>query len=458
MSHPIDDLFKKGLGEPSYAFDEQAWQGAREVLGLKKKRRRRFLWFIAGSAVVALAMLVFLLLNNDAAPTAQENKIAEDKIEMSHELSGSAESSLITDQVALNQTEGRDTYKIQNSNNEQGRAVAPGATSFKSKRDKTTFKNEKLVKNETNKIPVVIVKNDNPNLEVINNKERIDFNLEGAQTVLNSVQNSKLSQLENDAIEASSRIKNHSVDSDLMTLLGLEKISIAPFLLKEKELPVPDMTKPITKESQSVIFEKGVYVLYTPSVSGIEIGFNGVMRFNKHWSLGLGLGVSRASHASDDAFDATQTGRSNVDLNFTTTNIYNYKSIVLPMRLSYAVKKHSAFAGLILKRPFVLSGLQEASTAPNMDTMDTAQSLDVPIAPISSTFRYNLSNVPELNKLIVYGQAGYSYRLNKVLELSVGATYLLESQSRILPLINNIERSSLKQSSSSAYIRLDYRF
>lgn len=459
MSHPIDDLFNKSLGERSYAYDEQAWQNAREVLGLKKKRKKRFFWFFTGGGVIALSMLVFVFSKNDVSPIASQGRtIAEDKIETPQSKKAIAKGPINTQDATPDQANEGLVSDYQNTKVQENEKPVIGTTSFYTSSKKSDIENSAYDFTNGGGIEVEEFSNYKVDLEHDAFSESGISVIERSMSKPDIVFYGKEVKLEKSVVADRSLVENPNVGLGFGASFDLRKLSIASFFLKERKLTVPDMVKVLTQKSKSFLFEKGLYILYIPSESGIEIGLNGTLRFDNNLSLGMGLGVSRASHESNDLFDAAQSGGSRVELNLATTNNYNYKSIVLPIRVSYDMKKHSLFAGLILKRAFVLSGFQEANTEPAMDMPNTAQGFDVSVVPVTSSISYNLNNVPELNRLLVFGQAGYSYRLSTSIDLSTAMIYHLERQNRVLPLINNIERSSLSQASLSGYIRLDYRF
>ena len=143
MSHPIDDLFKKGLGDSRYAYDEQAWQGARKVLGLKKRRKKRFLWVFGGASLVALGILVVLLSKNDVVSTIiQESKRTEDKIELPQGIDKVAERPIVTDKMAVSITNENGISKSQNLSSKERKTVVIGTTSAQAQNKEGTLKDD----------------------------------------------------------------------------------------------------------------------------------------------------------------------------------------------------------------------------------------------------------------------------------------------------------------------------
>jgi len=51
MSHPIDEIFRKGLSDAEFEGHDRSWQDAKELLRLKKPRKRRFMWLLFFAAI-----------------------------------------------------------------------------------------------------------------------------------------------------------------------------------------------------------------------------------------------------------------------------------------------------------------------------------------------------------------------------------------------------------------------
>ncbi len=481
MSHPIDDLFHKGLSEPDYAYDEQAWQGAQEVLGLKEKKKKRFFWIFGVGALLVASVLLFLIVRGPVASNfVEKEEIFKDEIgKVTDDLSTNTETAIANVIHAPDELGGLTTKEDDLTAESQEELLNEKAISGLRKSEQTFLATVNYSVDDN--VPAVEDVLNSRSSELGNEKLKIDNgsnigdksgysqSSQFAQsnislTTSNENQESDFLKLENQVDQTQLPLVDPEDIRGTVAKLRLDKLIFSPLLLKKEKLEVPAFSTSISEESASILFEKGIYLAYVPTESGMEVGVSGALRFNNNWSLDIGFGLSRASHTSNDIFESTQVGGRMAELSLSSLNNYNYKSFVMPVKLAYNISKHNLFAGLILKRPFSLSGFQEASAAPSMDNMDnvdmpnSAQGQVGQFTPIASNITYNLENVPELNKLLYFGQLGYGFRVNGLIELSAAGVYRLKSQGRVLPLISSSDMSNLKQPSLSGYIRLDYRF
>ena len=82
MSHPIDDLFKRGLSNKSYDGLEEDWQNARVLLNLDSRKRRMplWIWWIGGFVLLGIIGYGSLIGWDSSAPIQSEYGIQENKI------------------------------------------------------------------------------------------------------------------------------------------------------------------------------------------------------------------------------------------------------------------------------------------------------------------------------------------------------------------------------------------
>ncbi len=456
MSHPIDDLFRKGLGKAPYAFDQKGWKGARELLVLEKRKKRKLLWLFWTGGVAVASLLIFILnFNNVVEEDMMDGEILSIKV---HENTRKKDKDL-TLSVPL----------ITHVGNEN---ITPSAFALEEEQLENKDKIDQRKENGIDKIVKLEesaygVENNNKIIQ-IGNKNTLAIIFEKGDKLENKVKvpikeyvNEDLNDKGTNGQISVSFVGHEQAQSDAKDWASVDHLTgmdIQPLMIKKSIISIPDVSQKVETKKAMSKFEKSLYGSYVPSESGWEAGLGLTYNFNRNWSIGLALGIGNYNESNGTLFENVASRNQNLSVDVSTINNYSYKSIVVPIKLSYHMKKHAVFAGAILKRAFYLSGNQEASINTSTDMQSMNPTVGMFNGPITSSISYNLDNVPELDRVLIYGQLGYGYRLNSSFDVTWAVTYRFDNQNRILPLIANPEASDITNDSFGGYIRVDYKF
>ena len=244
-------------------------------------------------------------------------------------------------------------------------------------------------------------------------------------------------------------------------MVPLIALKIGTIILDQDPPDIPKKSVLDSDNQHITSFRPGGYIAFNPVNSIPAVGLIGDLNFNSKWSIDFGIGLSRFSKQDDQQFDNfALNNRFGSNAIVTSMNEYKYYSIRLPIRINYHMNRHKIFAGLLLERPFLLSGSQEVSLTPEL--IDVALPGSDPLQsginpdPVSALQNYNLNSAPELQKFFFHGQMGYSFELTRNVRLSTAASYRINRQQEVSPLIDNIDLSSSNVSRWGLLLRFDY--
>gem|GEM_PF-6773715 len=78
--------------------------------------------------------------------------------------------------------------------------------------------------------------------------------------------------------------------------------------------------------------------------------------------------------------------------------------------------------------------------------------------PLMAIRDYNLSNIPTLDRWMVYGHLGYGYQLTQKVQLNVAASYRFSQNDGISPLIRSTDNTVDQDKPWGVSLRLNYYF
>ena len=496
MSHPIDDLFRKGLENVPFEGHEKDWEEARVLLGFEKRKRRfiLLLWLFLGLSLSVFGVYFFTSdtsstteLNyakstkNQALPGSDEDAIIEttDKLRNTeNELTQSATITLTQSQTEQNQIVQSEADPGQK---EQNQLIGISDTSADADDIKATQSDVvSQVSTIQNSIPEQVAlsqsKNESTSFgeEVARGSERggaINEELSDINSDISQMNEASLLATTTSNTESSKTSPSQAIIVDtkeafeMVTIPAIGHISIQPLLLDtEINALLPDKVD-ISSSPGTNRLSLGLYTGFVPDRGQWEGGLGLHWSLNARWGVDLGLGVSRFSRKEDDTYQNLMSFdrfASSSNATVSSNNSYRYYSMRIPVRIHYRINKHSVFSGLIFDRPFLLEGRQEVSLNPEM--LDTATPADptpdFAIDPVTSIQEYNLQSAPQLEKWFVLGQIGYSHEIIPRLSVSVAANYRWTREESVSPLIDvsQVSRPETRYSRWNTLLRLDYRF
>ena len=478
MNHPIDDIFKHGLGEASLEGHENDWLQAREMLGLKKKNRR-FLWLWWAGILMLIVLaggLSISQLSNPVQPGSESqqlrgsNEPAENKFAKSEFLAKSEDQG-DDDQLRINLKNKTNTSSSSREANVSSTTKLGSSTlspQFKTKsiRDQGSFETSQFT--QSGKIANLSHEiNVKTNHTLDTSSSGHSGNVELASSVMD--QNNL-----NDAIQSARPGKDKPEESTSKEEILFNDASVLALSrlrheIEPLEAPTNHPLIPFDKvriddssENQSRIVP-GIYISYNPVRSEIGSGLFLSSDLSSSWSIDVGIGFSRKSEMTSRTYQkVTFDTRAAAEGDITSRNEYAQYNLQIPIRAHYRYRKHSLFTGMIVERPLSLNGTQEVSVSQELDNADfpAQDPLAIPLAiePYLVTQSYNINSVPERKQFIFHGLFGYSYRIIPQIELSLAGTYQFQKQQLISPLLRDDFDNSEKESSWSLLLRLNYNF
>jgi|GEM_PF-4234797 len=343
MSHPIDELFRKGLNEAPLEGHEKDWVLARELLKLNKRKRRPVLvWVFLG--VLAISAFVIRHYNHieiDNSESLNNPKEIENNLGVTDISSDKlVESTSPFSPTSIMEDEEKDVHV--NPESTTRRAVT-AVTNYKTQSKSTDSNLE------------------NNNLVDGTNEGQIKDNLYGNRLTIGDRINESEVMMPKVVIAATRmtqsgrHIEEPSVTPLTKSIFSgmseIDKISIRLLTVPQTTIAPIDKVNLPSEDQSKVLIGYGAYLNGDPTKSLISGGGFVSMTLSRRWSIDLGLGLGREYNRSDTNFeDVRIVNQLNAFGTLTSSNNYNLTSVFIPIRVISAYGRHYYFAGVNLKR------------------------------------------------------------------------------------------------------------
>ncbi len=482
MSHPIDDLFKKGLTNLPQEGHEEGWAKARVLLGFEKRRKKRFFlfFFLGGLVFMAAAITAGMSYwngNDGMEILASDNSKTGDNPVLSSQSKTSVSDDknllakpLDTEKVAAHEevdVSERISSRIQKEEiNNQGFQKEDTRKQNKQSIDleSTTSLKSKSIDRKVGELERELGGRRNvtlTNLTEVKDEFKNEKDQSSLPSVANGVKKSEaltersIDGVLEDGLDSESGLPRHLN----IGISKLDKLDIGYLDFSRATLVVPELERIVVVEDSKIAFEKSIYVDYHNRFNRIGLGVSGRLKWDDKWSSELSFGVNRSTNDASDNFETNTVFDPDNLANVSSVNEYEFYSLNATLRVSRHIERSRFFVGFEAERPILLNGLQEVEVSPQR-TMDMAL-FDVPMgtasAPITSVIDYNLMTVPELNRFVYYGQLGYGYRISALLDLSFTSSFQFSKTIDASPLLPQGDIIT-RQKKWGLGIRVDLRF
>ncbi len=491
MSHHIDDIFRKGLGETSLDGLEHDWAKAAILLNLDQSGRRRFWWlwwFIGSVLILSFIGWLFFLGDHSASDTqsfasqvVQDDPVVskldeESTLNVNSDSNGKVNSNT---NINDNSNSNVDGNVSGNSNsNGIGRVVArgteekePGSSRLSNDQQKKTTNTEEAneITNDENSLPskpsqltiadavkvgrsdrdhVGISDTNNKQSEVIPNED-----LQGIEPVVDNAQ-AEQPQLTATPVDANQEMEV-LIEHPEIFLTSIDVISVQPMMIPDFSITTPQVVK--IEENVNAKTSPGIFLHYEPVNQVFGGGLLVHHNLNSHWSFNFGVGLTRNTESMSRTYSNVQFDARAASSELISDNLYRSVNIHIPLRIHRHFNKHSLFIGAFAERSLKIDGTQEVSVMQEFSTADIpGDPLAGPSAvePIQAIQNYNINAVPERKRFYWHMQFGYGYDVSDHLQLSAGASYRLNRRTIISPLLKDSFQDFEKEDPWSIDLRI----
>ena len=413
--HRIDDIFKKVLTSQHHELDPSDWQGAREMLGLKKKKRRLPLWLWVGTvaAIFLLTRIVFTVWEKE---TAVENPLLAEgsgQIELDNGLWKENKEAIDLNEEKLSTTKAVDPSSLAEIT-ETIKSNQSDATAYKSS---SIISNLKIIKEplfsksiQINNDALVVGKNET--LQLATNKNIADLNhpKESIPLLKNSV--------------------------SLETIFILDPIQIELLMVPDFDIRIADIGNSrisvLDPElAQGMNFSWGMYTGVYLSELTPQLGLFGDLNFNDHFFLSAGVGINYEKGVSvtrEGTVDAVSSNGVGIELLAQEQVVSDLLNIEIPFSIGYVIGRHRLFGGALWDYPLYSKSSIESELSLDVDVSIAMDPLTQVPEPVVSQ-KSSLTNARDLKQINTRLRIGYGYDFSKRFRLEAIGTYKLSSAS-----------------------------
>ena len=469
MSHPIDDLFRRGLEDAKYKGHDASWPEAKELLGLQETKRRRFLWlwFFLALGMAGAYFAWYNLGQND--PADDNHLYAENKtVEV---ISGDNRSPSIEElnkgEVAQNNSIRPDKNTTESTSilDEEDNSKIQKLEKEKSSEPtlSTTAEDKKLATNSPERQENTTEKPHKPMMDKgqpsISNDE-IRGNAPSQQKpagtgglAVTASEKRNFNTAENETF--------HQQTTELLPASEISSIQSLSWLLDLDRNP-PELMKKVEldggEKGSSLNPTGSFYLSYGGLSDRLEGGMLLTTALPDYWSLDVGLGLAH-QNGLDGTNPEESLNRQSAQLNY---NEYSYTTLTIPLLLQKSMGHNVFSIGFSLDRIISLNGfLSESRVVPiqvdaDLDFSGIPVTLDNP-EMVSDPVGYQLRDVDDAQKWHTMLQAYYGRSIEKLGVLSLGITYR-PSSLQIVPNTIDNQVLNLDPSITKYDVRLRWKY
>ncbi|MFT6810373.1 MAG: hypothetical protein ACJA01_003616 [Saprospiraceae bacterium] len=445
MRHPIDDIFKKGIGQEEYSFTQEEWMKAKEMLDLEKHKKRIPLWWFGVAAGILLGAIVLFPFRKSHSDirgfaTAESHGAAR-------ELSKS-EVDPLTDTISIDIVNDSEIRNVKKEKTDRGIKIGEKVgVSVKLKVESVSISEEANVNAPTGKTAQIrLSKKDN----TLENKESI-VNV-SAESSLNPssslphVQSLPIIGFQNenlnpsgDKIAVLNENKIPSIDATSQLIIAyLQKeitaLEIKGFIAPEIILPHNYKIKS-AKEVKQNLSSFDIYTAYTIPQSKPSIGLMLNRNIAGRWIASIGTGVayhkSRSFNVASelnliDVSGFAQASQVSEDV------MFRQITLEIPVNLGYRLGRHSIFTTALAEMNLWSELIRDAIVSSNNRQDIPADPAFDLSDPVTITQQSKTINERSLSIPKYYIGLGYGLEISRKLSLQTQGLWNLSSSQEII--------------------------